>query len=362
MLVVRFWKIGVLSFIAAAIIGPFMFVATVTALENVFNDPSESLSSSKVDIPEPISLKALAYNDHANIKVRSALIIQVLDFNTVNVLLNDGMEEISLIGVSENDSCSEENVIFAIQNMVLGQKVYLVDDQSLNDDAVNHKYLFTDDLKFLNQELIKQGILNADKSSSYIYKEDFLKLEKTIKDCSLQNVPAKKLTAVHKDANEIDNLYSRLLTTATPIPTSTPTPSPSPTPFQTIAENNQNNTSKPQSLNPEILFALINSHRASIGKPSFEKDDKLCSLAVSRGPELYDEIFVNYNVHAGLNSRNIPFWITENMAHYETEEQVFNWWMGSSLHRSAIEGDFKYSCGECYGNSCAQLFTNWTPK
>ncbi len=119
---------------------------------------------------------------------------------------------------------------------------------------------------------------------------------------------------------------------------------------------------KPPSLNSDLLLEMINNHRSTIGKPAYQKEDKLCSLAQERGPELYDEVFNTGNVHGGLYARNLPYWITENMKHGPNESDVFNWWMGSSIHRKAIEGDFTYSCGECYGNTCAQLFTSYQPK
>lgn len=119
---------------------------------------------------------------------------------------------------------------------------------------------------------------------------------------------------------------------------------------------------KPSSLSSDILLNKINAHREAIGLPAFQKDDKLCALAKERGPELYDEIFVNGNIHSGLYNRNLPYWITENMKYGPDEDDVFNWWMNSPIHRKAIEGNFTFSCGECYGHSCAQLFTSYVAK
>lgn len=122
------------------------------------------------------------------------------------------------------------------------------------------------------------------------------------------------------------------------------------------------NLKKPPSLDAELIFKMINDHRKGLGLPPYEKEDKLCKLAESRGPELYDEIFVSGDIHGGLYKRKIPFWITENMINQPNEEAAMNWWLHSSIHRKAIEGDFKYSCGVCWGNSCAQLFTSYVPK
>lgn len=130
----------------------------------------------------------------------------------------------------------------------------------------------------------------------------------------------------------------------------------------TISPTVPSKAQKPPSLNSDMLLDMINAHRTTLGLPAYQKEDKLCSLAQERGPELYDEIFTSGNIHGGLYNRNLPYWITENMKYGENEQDVFNWWMNSFIHRKAIEGDFLYSCGECYGNSCAQLFTSYVAK
>ena len=135
-----------------------------------------------------------------------------------------------------------------------------------------------------------------------------------------------------------------------------------PSTVQNVTPTSTTIQEKPASLSSDLLFEMINTYRASIGLPAYQKDDQLCSLAKERGPELYDEIFTNGNIHGGLYNRNLPYWITENMKYGPDENDVFNWWMNSSIHRAAIEGNFTYSCGECYGNSCAQLFTSYQPK
>lgn len=94
----------------------------------------------------------------------------------------------------------------------------------------------------------------------------------------------------------------------------------------------------------------------------FEKDNQLCALAGSWAPKLYNEIFVTRKVHEGFYSRNVPYWITENMASYPTEQEIVNWWLTSPIHRSAIEGTYKYSYGACSGTNCTQLFTSSITK
>lgn len=173
------------------------------------------------------------------------------------------------------------------------------------------------------------------------------------------------------------------ISTPFPTPTSSPTPKPTskPTPvptFSPIPININASASaipkvvliipspkpiiKQKSLDSELILKLINDQRNKLKLPAFEKDQKLCTLALYRGPQLYDEIFNTGKLHFGLYDLNLPYWITENMAYFDSEQLVVQWWMRSFIHRSAILGDFKYSCGVCVGNACAQLFTNYIPK
>lgn len=150
-----------------------------------------------------------------------------------------------------------------------------------------------------------------------------------------------------------------------PTPTQTPTIMPTPE-MQPQTKTQQtptgNVTANSASLNSDIIFDLINSHRAQIGKPAFLKDESLCSLAKTRSLELNDELFVNHNLHSGLYNRNLPYWITEDAKWGSNEAGTFSWWLNSPIHRAPIEGDYVYSCGACNGSMCPQLFTSYTPK
>ena len=115
-------------------------------------------------------------------------------------------------------------------------------------------------------------------------------------------------------------------------------------------------------LDSNIIFQLINQHRAEIGKPAFLKEDALCTLAATRSLELHDELFVNHNLHSGLYNRNLPYWITEDAKWGSNEAGTVDWWLHSPIHRHAIEGAYTYSCGACSGSMCSQLFTSYTPK
>ncbi len=398
------YKLAALFILVLLFIGENLLIATAfrtvtRRVEFAGQQPKVLGITKKVHASEISSSSAnLTLRPQDGIEVVPAVIIEVIDVNTVRVLLNDGMDTVKLIGVASArdtslaryEKCYGQSVNSQIQNLALGKKVYLISDQEYKDEKTSKKYIFLEDMTFLNKSLIEKGLARASQeANSYMYKNDFLNADSKaqidesgvwMNSCKITptqkrqapptpnpsqtaNPTVKKTTKASPTPTASTNLYSRLLVTATPTLTPSPTKTPSPT-TGTTNTNSENKSAgpKPPSLNPEILFVLINNHRKEIGKPAFEKEARLCSLAVERGPELSDEIFVTHNVHSGLYNRNLPYWITENMASYASEEQVFNWWMGSTIHKKAIEGDHKYSCGECYGNSCAQLFTSWTPK
>lgn len=119
---------------------------------------------------------------------------------------------------------------------------------------------------------------------------------------------------------------------------------------------------EPYVLNADKLFGMVNAHRKTYNLPPFQKDKALCDIATSRTPELYNEIFVNNNMHAGFYARNLPYWATENMIYMRTEEDALRWWLNSPIHRQAIEGSYTHSCTACLGQACSEIFTNFTPK
>ncbi len=148
--------------------------------------------------------------------------------------------------------------------------------------------------------------------------------------------------------------------TSTPTPvvislSSTPTPTPKPT-LQVITS-----PANPGGLNADVLFNMANSYRASKGLPAFQKDERSCSLAASRAPEVENEV-ASSTMHSGLRNRNLNYWNTENIISMRNETEAFNWWINDQIHKEAIESNNTYSCVACSGNSCAQEFTNYQPK
>lgn len=114
-------------------------------------------------------------------------------------------------------------------------------------------------------------------------------------------------------------------------------------------------------LDAEKLFAMSNTHRQAKGLVPLQKDERTCSLAASRAPEIAAEIAAG-TLHNGLQTRGLTYWNTENAIAIAPEEAAFNWWLNEPIHRQAIEGNHTYSCVACSGNYCVQEFTSYQPK
>lgn len=151
-----------------------------------------------------------------------------------------------------------------------------------------------------------------------------------------------------------------IATHVTPTPTPTEAPAASP---QVLAVSTSPATvpDNPGGLNADKLFGMVNAYRQSINLPAFQKDERSCSLAASRAPEINNEIATG-TMHQGLKNRNLPYWNTENIISMNSEEAALNWWLNDYIHKKAIEGNFTYSCVACSGNACAEEFTNYQPK
>lgn len=143
-----------------------------------------------------------------------------------------------------------------------------------------------------------------------------------------------------------------IIVRTTVIPSHIPTNTPIPVPSLPVIP----------SLNADLIFNLVNNHRNDLGLPVFKKDVNTCQIAASRAPQVYNEVFVTDNMHAGFYALNLPYRITENIIYYDSEQGAYNWWMADGLHRKILEGDYKYSCVACYGYGCSQVFTSYIPR
>jgi len=146
----------------------------------------------------------------------------------------------------------------------------------------------------------------------------------------------------------------------TVIPMSAPTPTTLPSPTDSTASLPAYATDG--RLSADVLFSLVNQKRAEAGLLAFEKHPDICALAESRKPEIENELYGNSALHAGFRARDLPWRATENLISQQTEEKAINWWMNSSIHRSAILGSAKYACIACQNKSCAMIFSSLEPK
>jgi len=115
-------------------------------------------------------------------------------------------------------------------------------------------------------------------------------------------------------------------------------------------------------LNADVLFNLVNATRAQYGLAPFQKDERICTVAISRAPELDNEIWVSRTMHAGFYARNLPYWATENIISMHSEQEAVTWWLNSPVHRAALLGNYTHACTACSGGSCGMIFTNFEPK
>lgn len=161
-------------------------------------------------------------------------------------------------------------------------------------------------------------------------------------------------------------------------PTVTPTQTPkqekkSQTPSQTYTTPTTPSPTQPQNTIPEspeykkeldssILFSLVNEYRTQYNLTPFIEDERICSIAQNRAPQLYEEILGNSWMHKGFKELELSYWATENIIYEFTEQKALNWWKNSPIHNSALLGNYQYSCVRCQGNTCAEIFTNFQEK
>lgn len=183
--------------------------------------------------------------------------------------------------------------------------------------------------------------------------------------------PTKQPT--HKTQQQLASLPVTPLASPTTNPTKTPTPTTTPEPTQiptpttaiptpTTAPTQATVQSNPGGLDANKLFAMVNAHRQSIGLAALQRDERSCSLAASRAPEIAGEIAAG-TLHSGMYGRNLPYWNTENAIAMGPESAALNWWLNEPIHRQAIESpSHTHSCVSCTGVYCVQEFTSYQPK
>lgn len=341
-------------------------IAALSILNNASNVISSPLSSSRQYRATTPSVTPPAEQTEY-IQADKGRGIDITDDLQIAVEIAGVKQYFTLLGVekpaTQSAYCGEPFEIQTLIQKMQGSLLYLIRYNNGQQTDDMRRYVFLADSTFLNKELISHGLATA-RNENHLYYNDFIAEEQNV-TCKPTATPLPTRTQTRTDGTS-------------PSPTRLPTRKPSPTVTKTITRTmptvtpagdlgdylsaSTSATKKVVSLNPDLILQLINLHRKSKSLAPFRKDTQLCELAEARAPELDEEIFSTKRLHEGLYNRDIPFWITENMAHYPSEEVIVNWWLNSAIHRAAIEGDSIYSCGACYGDSCAQLFTSYMPK
>lgn len=110
------------------------------------------------------------------------------------------------------------------------------------------------------------------------------------------------------------------------------------------------------------LWSLIQEWRQSQGLKPYIKDQRLCSVAEQRLPEIRNEWS-----HDKFEKRfsNAQYWpydyeIAENLAQgFDSEKNLLESWLSSSSHRKILNYSYTYSCIETSDGYAVQVFANF---
>jgi site-specific DNA-methyltransferase (adenine-specific) len=102
----------------------------------------------------------------------------VKDVISSNILKLNNDVRVRLIGIKEKQSCQEKAINF-LTKKTMNQKVYMKFDEQKYDKHNNlFCYLYLKNKTFINAHLIKEGLVEIDKSTLYQYRDKFINLEK----------------------------------------------------------------------------------------------------------------------------------------------------------------------------------------
>lgn len=348
------------------------------------NSPPTKSPQKVAGVQTSVKKKSEHFIGAKDIEVVTATVIDVVDTDMIRVLYKNQQIDVHVIGVEPPSDeqlrnyfkTHRQKIIDTIKAMIEGKTIYLVKEGPSHEVEVEpwERYIFLQDMTFLNTELLHKGLAVHTNLNSTQYQKSFSEAQThaQLNQKGIWNSPTRApiFTPTLPPSKKLAVLPSTLPTlTPTLLPTQTPTSTPYPTILPSASSQQPvlptlqpHSTAAPDSLDAEKLFRLINEHRSTKNLTPLEKHDYLCNVAKNRAPQLYDEIFITKNVHAGFYEMNLPYWITENMAHYDSEDIIMQWWLNSTIHRNAIEGNHRYTCGACHGKSCVQLFTSFVKK
>ncbi len=136
----------------------------------IFKDPHNM--DKKIDIKK-LRFGSVIDKNYTEDKEEYYTVKEVINVNTL--ILNNGLL-IRLLGIKEKKGINGEATSF-IQQKVKGHKVYMRYDTTKYDTENNLLcYLYLDNKTFINAHLLKAGLADADKTTSYKYKDKFISL------------------------------------------------------------------------------------------------------------------------------------------------------------------------------------------
>lgn len=149
---------------------PVDFQEEIKKLPYIFKDP--------IKFDKKVDLKKLKFGSKIDNSdyTRETYYTVTKIISPVCLILNNGLK-IKLLGVKEKPEKAEEAIKF-LQEKISGEKVYLRYDVLKHDEKNNLLcYLYLWNKTFINAQLIKKGLVDADISYDYKYKSKFLDLQ-----------------------------------------------------------------------------------------------------------------------------------------------------------------------------------------
>lgn len=114
----------------------------------------------------------------------------------------------------------------------------------------------------------------------------------------------------------------------------------------------------PYPFSEDKLWSLVNDWQTSQGWKPYIKDQRLCDLADIRLEETSKDWSHNGFFAHSKDFVNIN--LGENLARdYITEETTLKAWLKSPSHKKNLTSPYTYSCIQCEGDRCVQLFGNF---
>lgn len=109
------------------------------------------------------------------------------------------------------------------------------------------------------------------------------------------------------------------------------------------------------SINEDRLWVVVNEWRMSENKPSYVKDDSLCSYANQRVQDIQTDF--SHDKFVAMKKVDRFIRLGENLSRdFQTNQETLTAWLNSPKHRENLDDNYEYSCIRCSEATCVQLF------